>query len=1007
MISGSFALGTFALLFFLGKEAHAVGEAAATAAGAASDTSIFADAGTSILKMLAEALLWIARLCISMTVFALEFFIQLAKYNGYIDAPIVILGWTMIRDIANMFFVVVLLIIAFGTILGLEQYEWKKTMVNFIMAAIFINFSKMIAGLIIDVAHVFTMTFVNAIAATAGGNLINMFHLNSMVSIVTGGLGGEVNSNIIFEIFAGALMALIFAVLAMATMGAYLVVMVSRIVVLWALIILSPLAYILSVIPQTKSYADTWWSEFGKHVVVAPIMVFFLWLGFATLGTGSFVQSDLGINFGTTDTETAKALGLSEQSTAHPKVSISEVSTWENMANFILAIAFLWIGIEQVQKTGVRGGELLSDAKSFATKAAMIGSGYAIGRWLTGEAYDRGKEGAIGSAKYLGNRIPLVGGAALTEYGSGIKSTFDRKGVLGIAGAAVAGATLGKFAPQWSGLGGMESKIKRSEYAKANEDKGPGGWLKARIWEPAERAEKRAEDWKTASERMSKTLEESYSTSGSRAGQVKLDETVRMQATLGMAEAKGKQKVEGRNREVSEITKMFDKMEKDRFKALPGSATMTKDQEKVAKEKIREDLLGDDSAMSTLRENYLDSIADPGERKKLAKFIDRDGGVRSRVAVGRDVLAKKKTKAESTADAEESAMILNRGGEIAQAKERDNILIRKGMTPKYMEDVLARHQKEDMDLMGSSNYDRTKQKVIQLRDSIRNATDPQQKARYQRDMATLAAANASRGAVFSENLSNDALAADASGRSFSYDYEGADSAASVAAQQARELSVILQEQVGTTQPEIDGALKKIQKDVYGDDKNAYLAFMRSFTDGLMHSAADGAVNKAGLFKEDFDATTGDSIFRAVDYTNSNDKGWSEAKREFALSQAKSGRVEGFEGTIDRKGGKYVIESDSAMDRVAHIWGNITTNVVSSVDKQNIDTFNSAFDAMIAADRTQAIKDIQKMVDKMRAKATDERGIRALLKRTNLFSMIGPGEINILKRGGTPEDILKD
>jgi len=1003
MISGSFALGTFAILLFLGNSAHAETTAAA------SDTSIFADAGTSILKMLAEALLWIARLCISMTVFALEFFIQLAKYNGYIDAPIVILGWTMIRDIANMFFVVVLLIIAFGTILGLEQYEWKKTMVNFIMAAIFINFSKMIAGLIIDVAHIFTMTFVNAIAATAGGNLINMFHLNSMVSIVTGGLGGEVNSSIIFEIFAGALMALIFAVLAMATMGAYLVVMVSRIVVLWALIILSPLAYILSVIPQTKSYADTWWSEFGKHVVVAPIMVFFLWLGFATLGTGSFVQTDLGINFGSTDTETAKALGLSEQSTAHPKVSISEVSTWENMANFILAIAFLWIGIEQVQKTGVRGGELLSDAKSFATKAAMIGSGYAVGRWLTGEAYEKGKDGAIGSAKYLGNRIPLVGGAALTEYGSGIKSTFDRKGVLGIAGAAVAGATLGRIAPKWSGFGGMESKIKRSEYAKANEDKGLGGWVKARIWEPAERAEKRAEDWKTASERMGKTLEESYSTSGSRAGQVKLDETVRMQATLSMAEAKGKQKMEGRNKEVSEITKMFDKMEKEQFKTLYGGATMTKDEEKAAKEKIREDLMSDKSAMSTLRENYLNSIADPGERKKLAKFIDRDGGVRSRVAVGLDVLAKKKTKAESTADAEESAMILNRGGEIAQARERDSILMRKGMTPKYMEDVLARHQKEDMDLMGSSNYDRTKQKVIQLRDSIRNATDPEQKARYQRDMATLAAANASRGAVFSENLSNDALADpdpnNASGIKFSYNYDGSDSAGSVAAQQARELSVILQEQVGTSQKDIDDALRRIQKDVYGDDKNAYLAFMRSFTDGLMHSAADGAVNKAGLFKEDFDATTGNSVFRAVNYTNKKDKDWSEAKRGFALSQAKSGKVEGFEGTIDRQGGKYVIESDSAKDRVAHIWGNITANVVSNVDKQNIDTFNEAFDAMIAKDRVKAIKDIQDMVTKMRAKATGDLGIRALLKRTNLTKLLQPNEIMIQNAQKRDVDIL--
>lgn len=986
IVSGSFVFFCFSLVFFLGDIVHAEG-------AAASDTSILADVGTSILKMISEALLWIARLCISLTVFALDFFIQLAKYNGYIDAPIVILGWTMIRDIANMFFVVVLLIIAFGTILGLEQYEWKKTMVNFILAAIFINFSKMIAGLIIDVAHVFTMTFVNAIAATAGGNLINMFHLTDIVSIVKGGIGGdEVKPDIIFEIFAGAVMALVFAVLAMATMGAYLIVMVARIVVLWALIILSPLAYILSVIPQTKSYADTWWSEFGKHVVVAPIMVFFLWLAFATLGTGSFVQADLGINFGSADVETAKALGLSGEATTNPAVSISKVSTWENMANFILAIAFLWIGIEQVQKTGVRGGEFLSNAKSFATKAAMIGSGYALGKWLAGETYDKGKTGALGTAGYLGNRIPLVGGASLKEYGSAIKSTFDRKGMLGIAGAAVAGVSLGKIAPQWQGLGGMESKIKRSEYAKANEDKGVGGWLKARMWEPAERAEKRAEDWKVASERLGKTMEESYSTSGSRAGQVKLDETVRMQATLGMAEAKGKQKTEGRNREVSEISKMFGKMVDAEFQTKHAGVTMNKDEEKEARKKIEGDLQKNKFAMSTLQENYLNSIPDKKEREKAAEFIQRDGGVQTRIRIGGDVTTKNKTKAASMADAEESSMILSRSGEIAQARERDDVLIKKGKSPKYVESVLAKHQKEDMDLIGNSNYDRTKQKIQQLSKNIRTASDPQKKARYMRDMATLQAANASRGAVFSENLTNDAT------DGFSYDYNGADEDGAVRAQQAKELSAILQERVGTSQVDIERAMQRMEKEVFGDDQDAYLAFMRSFTDGLMHSATDGAVNKAGLFKEDYDASKGRSVFRAVDYTKKDtagnfvDKEWSQGKRTYALSQIKPGKAEGFEGTIDRSGGKYVIESNSAKQRVADIWGNITTNIVSNVDKQNIDTFDAAFEAMLSKNRTQGLFDIQEMIDKMREKASDEKGIVALLKRTKLSQMLQRGDV---------------
>ena len=81
-----------------------------------------------------------------------------------------------------MFFVVILLLIAFGTILGIEQYEWKKLLIKFVFAAILVNFSRVIAALIIDAAQVVMITFLNGVAATAGGNLINAFKLDKLLS---------------------------------------------------------------------------------------------------------------------------------------------------------------------------------------------------------------------------------------------------------------------------------------------------------------------------------------------------------------------------------------------------------------------------------------------------------------------------------------------------------------------------------------------------------------------------------------------------------------------------------------------------------------------------------------------------------------------------------------------------------------------------------------------------------------------------------------------------------
>ena len=127
------------------------------AAHAELESSDFINVGNGLIWGVAQMLLLIASLFLKMTVFFLRLLMELAAYNGYIDSPPVIVGWYMIRDVANMFFVVALLAIAFGTILGLENYEWKTPRSS--SAAIFINFSRLICQLLIDAAHVFTITF--------------------------------------------------------------------------------------------------------------------------------------------------------------------------------------------------------------------------------------------------------------------------------------------------------------------------------------------------------------------------------------------------------------------------------------------------------------------------------------------------------------------------------------------------------------------------------------------------------------------------------------------------------------------------------------------------------------------------------------------------------------------------------------------------------------------------------------------------------------------------------
>lgn len=374
----------------------------------------------AILRGASYIFLTLAKLAISFTIFALEFFIKVAQYNNYVDAPTVLVGWIMVRDVANMFFVIALLLIAFGTMMGLENYMWTKTLVKLILAAVFINFSNLICGLIIDIAHVFTITFVNAIAGVAGGNLIKMFKMGEILSMSqTGAIKFTEGSDLQLEVLGASITAFIFAMIAFATMIAYLVLMVARLVVLWVLIVLSPLAFALQTIPSTEQYAKEWWQKFGKQVIVAPVMVFFLWLAFATVGSGDVaVQQSLAP--GEKDLVDVQRVIGREQN--EPSLSLSKATTWDNMANFLIPIALLIVGLNVVQQIGVVGSGMVGGVVNFGKKVATIASGYAAGRWLAGKVGEGTKMAGKGVAYGAGY---VVGVERIGNYFKRQKESFD------------------------------------------------------------------------------------------------------------------------------------------------------------------------------------------------------------------------------------------------------------------------------------------------------------------------------------------------------------------------------------------------------------------------------------------------------------------------------------------------------------------------------------------------------------------------------------------------------
>jgi len=187
-----------------------------------------------------------------------------------------------------MFFILILLVIAFATILRIESYNYKKTLPKLLIMAVLINFSRTICGLIIDFAQVIMLTFVNGFAGSAG-NFVDLFGMRHYVSLNTDessktGLGA-------IETTAGIISALIFAIVALIVLIVLLAVLVMIIVMLWIYIILSPIAFLASAFPAGQKYASQWWGEFSKNVIVGPVLAFFMWLALSTISGVKIITS--------------------------------------------------------------------------------------------------------------------------------------------------------------------------------------------------------------------------------------------------------------------------------------------------------------------------------------------------------------------------------------------------------------------------------------------------------------------------------------------------------------------------------------------------------------------------------------------------------------------------------------------------------------------------------------------------------------------------------------------
>lgn len=258
--------------------------------GVIGEAIYFAEKG--IAKTL-DALFWVIATILSLVlVLAANLANWVLQIGEFVKNPVVQHGWNITKGLANLFFVLILLIIAFAAILRIETYGLKKALPKLIIAALLINFSMLIAGIIIDFSQVISNFFIEAGAGTEQEGTFDLalrlsdgLNLYMWQEVPEGTWEQQKVDPILGSIISGlgSIVFILGGIVAFLLMAFLLII---RIMVLWFLIILAPLAWLAWILPNTASMWNKWWHEFLRWAFLAPILAFFIYLALFTVATG-------------------------------------------------------------------------------------------------------------------------------------------------------------------------------------------------------------------------------------------------------------------------------------------------------------------------------------------------------------------------------------------------------------------------------------------------------------------------------------------------------------------------------------------------------------------------------------------------------------------------------------------------------------------------------------------------------------------------------------------------
>jgi hypothetical protein len=367
-----------------------------------------------ILYLIASAFGWILGKFVLVMVFV-------ANYNNFGGVTLVNQGWSIIRDLCNNFFIIILLVIAVGTILRVPNYQYKQILPRLLIMAVLINFSKMFTLLLIDFSQVLTLFFASAFQEGEQGValILGAIGLYKLYQLKAPDAWTPDKSDLAdWDISVALVFAIILSVVACVVVAMITIVLIYRIVMLWFLIILSPAAFFGYTFSQGQKYWTQWWGELSRYLIVGPVMLFFLYVSFFS----GFRDTTTGIAGSPAPGAAVTVEGLSDN-TSEAAVKKAVQETESKMADpdqffgYLIIIGLMVGSLYMGQLIGTKGSEWAGKGMGWLKNAAKKGAS-PIAALPKAVGWGAGRAGAWGMEK---SPIPLV-----KQWGADIGKKMDK-----------------------------------------------------------------------------------------------------------------------------------------------------------------------------------------------------------------------------------------------------------------------------------------------------------------------------------------------------------------------------------------------------------------------------------------------------------------------------------------------------------------------------------------------------------------------------------------------------